>query len=94
MRGRRPMQRISNPVLERFARLDELLTLLDCPHEIAPVDAQSFGRRVGELIARSRSVHASNVRSSHLQLERPIPRQAQATQRRKMVTPNRYRGAA
>ena len=32
------------------SRLDELLSRLGCPDEIAPVDSPSFGRRVGELI--------------------------------------------
>jgi hypothetical protein len=38
---------------QQNARLDELLATLGCPYDIAPVDAASYGRRIGEVIARS-----------------------------------------
>ena len=37
------------------ARLDELMSLLGCENEIAPLDAKAFGRRAGDLIARAAS---------------------------------------
>jgi hypothetical protein len=40
--------------LEPGAPLPQLLAALDCPDVIAPVDEVPFGRRAGELIARSR----------------------------------------
>src|SRR5712691_1220287 len=37
------------------ARLDELMSLLGCENEIAPLDAKAFGQRAGALIARAAS---------------------------------------
>jgi hypothetical protein len=39
---------------ELNTRLDELLTLLDCPHDIAPVDRNSFGARIVEITMQAR----------------------------------------
>ena len=60
---------MQQPRTSGTSRLDELLTKLGCPHEIASVDSSSFGLRLGELIARSRSVPALNVRRSFSQPE-------------------------
>jgi hypothetical protein len=35
------------------ARLEELMALLGCDNDIAPLDAQAFGARAGGLIARA-----------------------------------------
>jgi hypothetical protein len=49
-------------------RLDQLLTLLSCPRDIAPIDAHSFARRTGELISRSANARWRTPKASHLRI--------------------------
>jgi hypothetical protein len=68
------------PQQTQSARLHELLTLLGCPHDIAPLDARSFAQRTGELICRSANGRPMRV-ASHSQTE---PRNAiRSLQRRR-----------
>jgi hypothetical protein len=46
---------------QQNARLDELLAALGCSYDIAPVDAASYGRRIGEVIARSVNPRGSAI---------------------------------
>jgi hypothetical protein len=62
------------------ARLHELLTLLGCPHDIAPLDARSFAQRTGELIARSANDGRPMLMAFH---SRPEPRHAPRSLRRR-----------
>jgi hypothetical protein len=69
------------PQQTQSARLHELLTLLGCPHDIAPLDARSFAQRTGELICRSANDGWSRRVASHSQTE---PRNAtRSLQRRR-----------
>jgi hypothetical protein len=48
------------PCTHQDSRLEQLLTELGCPHDIALSDSPSFAHRAGELIARSAIKHRSH----------------------------------
>jgi hypothetical protein len=52
---------------ELNTRLDELLTLLGCPHEIAPIDANSFGKGIVEITTQALHREDPAMRSSLVQ---------------------------
>ena len=45
---------------ELNTRLDELLTLLGCPHNIAPVDPNSLGKKIVEITTHAMHLEACN----------------------------------
>jgi hypothetical protein len=52
------------------ARLEELMALLGCDNDIAPLDDKAFGHRAGDLIARAVTTPDRSKRRKRLPAQR------------------------